>query len=209
MIIEAAQKHTRGFIPVDFRYYKDLNSGSTIFTSISDDESLDEFLQYSKFTQQVFILMNFNEVGIKIIPGKNVPATELPKTVTIPITGLKGVELVFNMSEIGTRTAIAQKKVVTGNLKFAKTSECPPISIIAENVPGMAIDLREAEQGDFLAPHHDIKVLSLKNSKISGGKWTKGNFENVFNDGLTGELDKYRYCEVEAYSDPEGNFLGD
>lgn len=192
-IIKGAEQHTEKFIAVDLRHYQSIYTGNIIFTSLSDNQVI-YFLTHSKFTQQSFILINLNEEGIKIIPGEQVSKTECPETKFIPIAGLKGLEIVFNVSDVGAATQAV--KTITSNVKFASPDQCPPCSVIAEHVPGMAIDFREAATIEFFAKQFDFTVLTLKETCLLGGKWTKAKLKNVFNEGMTGHLDEYKYCDV-------------
>jgi hypothetical protein len=207
-IIKGAEQHTEKFIAVDLRHYKDLLTGNVIFCNIADEAGLARFKENSKFTQGTFIIINFKPGKIEVIPGPKVPPTEVPMDVIINVPGLKGSEeLVFNVSDVGA-TATQAVKTITGNVKFASPDQCPACSVIAEHVPGLGVDFREAATPEFLTTQFDFTVLSLKETCLLGGKWTKAKLKNVFNEGMTGHLDEYKYCDVGQYSDLSGHKLG-
>jgi hypothetical protein len=187
------------FLTVDVRYYKSASLANVIYSNIPDME-LPAFLKTSKFNQGLFVLVNVNKDGVDIIPGDQV--TDVTKTY-IPRKDLTDSEFVINLSYIMADSH--DQKVVSGNWKFTQGVY---VSLIAEEISGIGLDLRAASTWqELIKEHYTMPVYDLKGSNLLGGKVTTGKFTYVGNEAISGQLDKFKDSEVICYQDPNGQPL--
>lgn len=188
LTIEAIKKAGTEFIPVDLRYYKSVDWGNMIYGNIADSE-LRSFTKDSKFHQEIFILFNANNTNVQIIPGKDLD--NLTPSV-IDRSDLGNAEWVFNMNDAARASA---------NTKFSVNLE---YSVLAENIPQISFDVREASSRQaFFGGRWKMHVYSVRNSVVVHGKDTNGIIDFVDNTGLViKSIAKFKNIEVGCYTDP-------
>lgn len=203
-IIDSITKNKQ-FIEIDLRYYKSVSLGNIMFSAIKD-ENLSEFLYFSKFDQQFFILFNFSDNRVTIANGKETGYD----FETIFIEGnAKDKELIFNVSNT---------KTVQCNIKF--TPDQPIFSFLANNIRSAPCDIREISNSlqnfiynvtapDYVGGNWKMKLLSIKESDYSydGGapKFTFGLIENVMNKDVKElKMGVFKNMDIIRYYDDNG-----
>ena len=193
------------FIEIDLRHYKSAALGNIMFSTIEDDD-LDQFLYFSKFDQQFFILFNFSDDLVTIVNGDETSYD----FENVYIAGdVKDKELIFNVSDT---------EYVQCNIKF--TPHKPVFSFIANNIKKAPCDIREISNSlqnflynistfDYVGGDWRMKLLSINESRYSfdGGapKLTFGSIENVMNRNVKElKMGVFKNMNVMRYYDNDG-----
>jgi hypothetical protein len=197
--------HNNKFIEIDLRYYKSVGLGNIMFSRI-EDEDLSNFLYFSKFDQQFFILFNFSNDQITIVNGKETPYD-------FDILYIKGdakdKEIIFNVSN---------SESVQCNIKF--TPRRPNFSFLADNIKMAPCDIREISNSlqnflynitslDYISGDWNMKLFSMNGSNYAhnGGtpKFTHGLIENIMNENVANlNMGSFKYMKIGDYYNDKG-----
>ena len=189
--IKSAPKNAK-FIPVDLRYYNDVDLTNIIFSNESDF-TLKPYLFTSKYSQGFFSLVNFNEKFITILPPEIKKIFSAQK---IYRPDLIDSEIIINASN---------SKVIFGNLKFANNFK---FSLIADHVKEpLKLDLREASNMQFnLNRKWIMPVYSTENSHVNNSKITTAYVIHINNKNSKISLDKFYKSIDKCYVNNDNKF---
>ncbi len=194
-IIEAIKnsKINSKFIPVDLRYYKNVELGNIVVSNITP-ALLSTYLKTSKFSQGYFALVNINKKSVKYLPQK---INKIFSEGEINRQDLADSEIVINVSN---------SNRIFGNMKFASNQQ---ISIIADNIKEpYRLDLRESSNMQFnLDKKWIMSFYSFENSFLKNGKITTGFFKFINNKNSQVKLQKFTRSIGKCYIDNNANKL--
>ncbi|MDA7705085.1 hypothetical protein N8772_01220 [Rickettsiales bacterium] len=196
--------NNKKFIEIDLRYYRSVGLGNIMFSAIAD-EDLSNFLYFSKFDQQFFILFNFSQDRVTIINGQKTP---YDFDILYIKGNIKDKEIIFNVSN---------SKSVQCNIKF--TPQQPIFSFLADNIKTAPCDIREISNSlqnflynittlDYIGTDWNMKLFSINGSNYAhnGGtpKFTHGLIENVMNDNIVNlDMGSFKYMKIGRYHNNE------
>jgi hypothetical protein len=188
-IVEAVNnsKPNSKIIPVDLRFYKDVDLGNIIISNLDDNE-INNFLKTSKYSQGYFALINFSNKKITILSPK---VYKVFSRSVIDRNDLFDSEIVINVSN---------SKSIFGNMKFSANKK---ISIIADNIElPYRLDLREASNMQFnLNNKWIMNIYSFENSLLDGGKITTGFFKYLNNKNSYVKIHKFNNSKIKCLFD--------
>jgi hypothetical protein len=215
-----------GNLNLDFRYYKSVMLGNTIFSAAPNQRNVlgktincfKFILEDSKFNQQLFALFNFGESFLSLRVGDQQKSL-LPKIQEFDQPfNLMGREVVINCTGAGS---------VHGNMKI--TPKNMPVSMIFDSIGSMLLDVREAADigeileytkstlgDDSLTGNWDVKLFSMQDAYIApiqgdprASYFTTGSIDFVYNENTTAvTLAKYDMSGSSLYYDTDGKKLG-
>jgi hypothetical protein len=203
-IIDSINRNNK-FIAIDLRYYKSVGLGNIMFSTIKDKD-LNDFLYFSKFDQQFFILFNFSKDQITIVNGKETP---YDFDILYIKGNVKDKEIIFNVSN---------SKSVQCNIKF--TPQKPIFSFLADNIKMAPCDIREISNSlqnffynikslDYIGGDWNMKLFSINGSNYAhnGGtpKFTHGLIENIMNENVANiNMGSFKYMKIGNYYNNKG-----
>jgi hypothetical protein len=119
-----------------------------MFSQLEEDY-LEQYLANSSFLNGNAINLNFSSKGLNISIGSNIEY--ISHEIMIAKPGLNQAEIVLNISNVSLSNL--KEDLIVGWIKFE--ANCIPPSIIAEDVTGLKLDLKEA---------YIDSTIALKNS---------------------------------------------
>lgn len=193
--------YNKKFIEIDLRYYQLVGLGNIMFSAIKDKD-LNNFLYFSKFDQQFFILFNFSKDQITIVNGQE---TSYDFDILYIKGNLKDKEIIFNVSN---------SQSVQCNIKF--TPQKPIFSFLADNIKTAPCDIREISNSlqnflynvtalDYISGNWNMKLFSMNGSNYAhnGGtpKFTHGLIENIMNNNVANlNMGSFKYMKIGRYN---------
>ena len=180
------------FIPIDLRYYKDVDLTNIIISNESDFTLL-PYLYSSKYSQGFFSIININQNSISIYPPEVLKFFK-PQKIYRP--DLAKSEIIINVSHANS---------IFGNMKFSKDIH---FSLIANNITKpFRLDLREASNMQFNLNRKWIMPLySLENSVTEDNKITTAYIKYVNNSNAKIRVTKFYKSETKCYTDDNNKF---
>lgn len=189
--VKDAPKNAK-LIPVDLRFYHNVNLGNIVISNIKSDLELKIFLKTSKYSQGFFALINFGRDKITLFSPTD-PQSFFEKEI-IQRSDLQDVEIVLN---------VEGSKEISANMKFTHNQKA---SLLARNIKNpFRLDLREASNNQFnFGKKWIMSAYDIENSTIEGGKDTSGYYLYVNNENSKIGIHKFYKSKVACYSNPNG-----